>query len=224
MCCRLVVAPPMSSGPRQPAPLHLLRHEHHLVERRRDEPAQAHDVGVLVGRRLQDGVAVHHHPEVDDLVAVAPQHDGHDVLADVVHVPLHGGQHHLALGRGAGPPREPLALHERLQVGDRLLHDPRALDHLREEHLAGPEEVADHLHAVHQRPLDDVEGPGQGLPRLLRVGLDVVGDAVHEGVREPLVHRSLPPREVLGAGRPAALDGLREAHHALGGVGAAVER
>ena len=209
--------------PLQPALLHLLRHEHHLVERGRDEPAQAHDVGVLVGRRLQDGVAVHHHPEVDDLVAVAPQHDGHDVLADVVHVPLDGGQHHLALRGGRGAGGLPLALHERLEPGDRLLHDPRALHDLGQEHLAGAEEVADHLHAVHQRPLDDVQGPGQRLPRLLHVGLDVIGDAVHEGVREPFVHRSLPPGEVLGAGRPAPLDGLREPHHPLGGVGASVE-
>ena len=69
--------------PFEPALPHLLRHEHHLVERGRDEPAQAHDVRVLVDRGLQNRVAVRHHPEVDDLVAVAPQHHRHDVFADV---------------------------------------------------------------------------------------------------------------------------------------------
>jgi hypothetical protein len=34
---------------------------------------------------------------------------------------------------------------------DRLLHHPRRLHHLRQEHLAGAEEVADDVHAVHQR-------------------------------------------------------------------------
>ena len=42
----------------------------------------------------------HHHAEVGDLVAVAAQHDADDVLADVVDVALHGGDHHLALGGG----------------------------------------------------------------------------------------------------------------------------
>jgi hypothetical protein len=40
------------------------------------------------------------------------------------------------------------------QVRDRLLHHARRLDHLRQEHLAGAEEVADDVHAVHQRPFD----------------------------------------------------------------------
>ena len=52
-----------------------------------------------------------------------------------------------------------LRLHERQQVGDRLLHDAGALDHLRQEHLAGAEQVADDVHAVHQRAFDDLQRP-----------------------------------------------------------------
>ena len=38
----------------------------------------------VVERRLQDPIAGHHHAEVHDLVVVAAEHDGHDVLPDVV--------------------------------------------------------------------------------------------------------------------------------------------
>jgi hypothetical protein len=55
------------------------------------------------------------------------------------------------------------------QVGDRLLHDARRLDHLRQEHLAGAEQIADHVHAVHQRAFDDLQGGLiEFLARLLR--------------------------------------------------------
>jgi hypothetical protein len=48
----------------------------------------------------------HHHAEIDHLVIVALQHDADDVLADVVHVALDGGQHDLA--GGGRVPRRPL--------------------------------------------------------------------------------------------------------------------
>ena len=46
------------------------------------------------------------------------------------------------------------------QIGHRLLHHPCRLDDLRQEHLAGAEQVADDVHAVHQRAFDHVERPG----------------------------------------------------------------
>ena len=57
--------------------------------------------------------------------------------------------------------------------------------YLREEHLAGPEEVADDRHAGHERPLDDIEGPGVEagvLPGLLRVLHHPLVDPLHQGV------------------------------------------
>ena len=155
------------------AALHLLRDEDHLVERRRDEAAQADDVRVLVERGLQNAIAGHHHAQIDDLVAVAAQHDADDVLADIVHVALDGREHDLALAalllpllpflpflpsaaRLPAAPASPASMNG-CEVRDRLLHRPGALDHLRQEHLARAEQPADDLHAVHQRPLDHVE-------------------------------------------------------------------
>ena len=53
VCWRDVVAPPISSGSVEPAPLHLARDVDHLVERRRDQPREADDVGALLDARCR---------------------------------------------------------------------------------------------------------------------------------------------------------------------------
>ena len=135
-------------------PLHFGRHVAHLVERRRDQPGQTDDVGLLGARGLQNLRRRHHDAEIDDLVIVAREHDADDVLADVVHVALDRRHYDLAVGRALGrAARAPallfFLLHVRHQVSDRLLHHARRLHHLRQEHLSGAEQVADDVHAVH---------------------------------------------------------------------------
>ena len=189
VCWRLVVAPPISSGIVKPR---------RSISRATNTISSSDGVirplrpirsALLVDGGLQDPIGRHHDAEIDDLVVVAPENDADDVLADVVDVALHGGQDDLArrsTGR-AGPAL--LLLHVRQEVRDGLLHRAGALDDLRQEHLAGAEQVADDLHAVHQRPLDDVERPRQLQARLLDVLLDEVHDAVDERVSEPLFDR-----------------------------------
>ena len=205
----------------EPAPLHLLRHVHHLVERRRDEPGEPDEVAVLVHRGVEDLVGVDHDAEVDHLVVVAAEDDPDDVLADVVDVALDRREHELALR--ARLALDALGVHVGLEVGDGALHGARALHDLREEHLPGAEQVADDLHPAHERALDHVERPLRGLPRLLRVLLDEVHHPVDEGVRQPLLHVRLAPGEVDLALRRLAVHRRRELDHALGRVGPAVE-
>ena len=102
------------------------------------------------------------------------------------------GHHDAALGASF---RAPLFFHEGLEPGHGLFHDPGALDDLREEHLSFTEEVTDDLHAVHQRPLDDLQGPVEELARLLRVALNEVCDAVYQGVAQPFGDLLLAPGE-----------------------------
>ena len=102
-----------------------------------------------------------------------------------------------------------LGLHVGLEVGDRALHGARALHDLRQEHLPGPEEVADDLHAVHQRALDHVERPRRPLAGLLGVLLDEVDDAVDERVCEPVPDGRLAPGQVELPLRRAAGDRRR---------------
>ncbi len=175
---------------------------------------------------LQDLRRRRHHAEIDDLVIVALEHDADDVLADVVHVALHGRDNDLAMAQLSGrrPLRGLLLLHERHEIGNRLFHHARRLHHLRQKHLAGAEQIPDDVHAGHQRPLDDVERTGGRLTGKLDVLRNIVGDAVHERMREPLVDRPAPPFEFgfLGlAPRPPIAFGERK--QSLGRIAAAVE-
>ena len=77
--------------------LHLAGDVHHLVERGRDEAAEADDVGADFFCALEDFFGGDHDAEVDDLVVVAREDDADDVLADVVDVALDGREHDLAL-------------------------------------------------------------------------------------------------------------------------------
>ncbi len=201
--------------------LHLARDVRHLLEGRRDEAREAHGVDGALPRGLQDPVRRHHDAEVDHLVAVAREDDADDVLPDVVDVALDRREEDPALRRRR--PGGLVGLKKRLEIRDGALHDARALDDLRQEHLPGAEEVADDVHARHERALDDVERPGERLAGLLGVALDEVRDAVDEGVREALPDGPAPPRVGLRLGGACLLDGLGEREQPLGRVAPAVQ-
>mmetsp|Transcript_6459 Transcript_6459/g.26271 ORF Transcript_6459/g.26271 Transcript_6459/m.26271 type:complete len:202 (+) Transcript_6459:1338-1943(+) len=182
--------------------LHLLGNGDHLVQRRSDKAAEAQNVRVVLLARVEDGLARAHHAEVDHFPVVAAQHHRHDVLADVVHVTLDGGNHkgaHRVVGVGVNAlllGHQPLLLlHEGDQVRHGLLHHARRLDHLRQEHLARAEEVADGAHAVHERALDDVQRARvkAARARLLGVAHDKLVDALHKGVAQAVLHGLVTP-------------------------------
>src|SRR5690606_15337150 len=145
-----------------------------------------------------------------------------DVLADVVHVALHRGQQDLALGLDV------VALLACLDVGQQpghgLLHHPGAFDHLRQKHLATAEQVAHHVHAVHQRPFDHVDGLVVLQPRFLGVFLDVAGDALDQRVGDARLHIGIAPAQILEVlGIAAGGVVRRDLHQTVGAIGAAVE-
>src|SRR5207248_9765927 len=119
-------------------PLHLLRHVHHLIERRRDESRQADEIRLLAPGGLEDLLARHHDAEVDDLEVVTLKHYADDVLADVVDVALHRGHDDAPVG--AARSAVLALLDEGHEVRHRALHHARALHDLRQEHLAAAEE------------------------------------------------------------------------------------
>ncbi len=204
--------------------LHLGGDMLHLLEAGRDQARQADDVGALDARLREDVLARDHHAHVDDLEVVALEDDGDDVLADVVHVALDGGDDDPALGLDVAAGVLGgllLGLDVRQQVRHRLLHHARALDHLRQEHLALAEEVADDVHARHQRAFDDVQRPAAArldrAPGLLGVGDDELGDAVHQRVAEPLVDRAGAPGQARAVVLGRALGGLGDLDQAFAG-------
>ena len=201
--------------------LHLFRHMRHFIERGRDEAGEADEVHLFILCGLDNLRGRHHHAEIDDLIVVAREHHAHDVLADVVHVALHGGHEDLALGLGA---RRLLRLDERHEMGHGLLHDARALHHLRQEHLAGAEEIAHHVHAVHERAFDHLDRARELFSRLLRVPFDIFVDALHERVLDAFRDRRLAPGQILGLGLAAfARVPGRDLEQPFGGIGAAIQ-
>ena len=205
--------------------LHLRGDGAHLVERGRDETGETDNVCLLLARDLEDFRRRDHDTQIDDLVVVALENDTDDVLADIVDIALHGRHDDLAGSGLVGEARGLLlGLQKGLQVSNGLLHHARGLDDLRQEHLAGAEEIADDVHAGHQRTLDDMQRLRGSLPRLLRVGLDEIRDAMHERVLETLRDIALAPREIhflaLGA---IALEALRGFEQTVRSIRAAIE-
>ena len=128
------------------------------------EPAHPDGVGLVLlggGDHLVDADL---DAEVDDLVAVVGQDDVDQVLADVVHVALDGGQHHGALAALIG------LLHEGLEEGDGRLHRLGRLQDEGKLHLAGGEALADDLHALEQHVVDDGQRAHARVERLGQIG------------------------------------------------------
>ena len=71
----------------------VLRRDHHLLGRLHQQAGEPDGVGLVVAIRGDELFGRHLDPEVDHPVAVVGEDDLDQVLADVVHVALHGGQH-----------------------------------------------------------------------------------------------------------------------------------
>ena len=120
-------------------------------------------------------------------------------------------------------PCQPFLLHERLEVGHRPLHGAGALDDLRQEHLAGAEQVADDLHAVHQRPSMTSSGRGY-FWRASSTSCSMKSTTPCTSACDSRASTGAARQaSILFLLRPAALDGRRKLDQPLGGVGPAVE-
>ena len=169
----------------------------HFVQRRCNQAAQADDIDGLFARHPQYLIAVHHDAQVDDFEIIALQHDPHDILANIVHVAFYRRHEDFAVGVVAAGL---FLFDKRLQIRHGLFHHTGALDHLREEHLALTEQVAHHVHTIHQRALDDLDGARKTVPRLFGV-LDHEGvDSFYQRVFQPLGDILLAPAQILHPG------------------------
>ena len=147
-----------------------------------------------------------------------------------MHIALDSGDDDLALGLDVATGCFKLALfvfdigH---QVGHSRLHHTGALDDLGQKHLALAEQIADHIHAGHQRAFDHMQRPAalgrDRDPGFFGVQHDEIGDAVHQGVREPLVHIAGPPGQARAIVQGHAFGALGHLNQALTTVGAAIQ-
>ena len=170
---------------RDAADVHLLEVLAHDDRRLHEQPRHADRVDAVLLRSREDLVDGLLDAEVHDLVPVVAQDDVDEVLADVVHVALHGRDEHLALrGRRRAAGRGDV----RLEVRDRRLHRLRGLQHERELHAPVGEELPDGAHPGEQELVDDGERRVR-LERRVEVRLDAVGVAVDDAPLEPLLDR-----------------------------------
>ena len=105
-----------------------------------------------------------------------------------------------------------------------LLHYPGALDHLGQEHLAVTEQIADHVHASHQRTFDHFNGMAGVLTAGFRVVDNVTGNAFNQGMLQALLNGPLTPGKVFFFGLAAfAFELFGGFKQAIGGVIPAVQ-
>ena len=75
----------------------VLRRQHHLLGRFDQQSRQADGVRLLGAVRFDELLRQDLDAQIDDLETIVAQDDVHQILADVMHVALHGGQDDLAL-------------------------------------------------------------------------------------------------------------------------------
>ena len=109
-------------------------------------------------------------------------------------VAFHGRHDDLALALGIFVL---LGLNIREKMGHCLFHDAGRFNDLRQEHFARPEQIADNVHAVHQRTFDNFNRPSarllDGKPRLFGVVHNMRIDPFDQRMLKPLCHRPATP-------------------------------
>src|SRR5262249_37751720 len=105
-------------GKFQLLPLQVLDHVFHFQGGLDQQAAETDCVGFVVLGGFYDVVARLLDTEVDDAKTVVGKNDVNEVFADIVDIPLDGGQNDCAL-LGTG-----FLLHFGLKIGHRLFHNP----------------------------------------------------------------------------------------------------
>mmetsp|Transcript_20025 Transcript_20025/g.34459 ORF Transcript_20025/g.34459 Transcript_20025/m.34459 type:complete len:299 (+) Transcript_20025:725-1621(+) len=65
----------------------------HFIQRRGNQTGKTHNIRLVLDARLQNLVGRTHNTQVDDSIIVAAQHDGHNILSNVVHIALDRRNH-----------------------------------------------------------------------------------------------------------------------------------
>ena len=87
---------------------------------------------------------------------------------------------------------------KRLKVGHRLFHYTGGFHHLRQEHFAFAEQIADHVHAVHQRAFNHFNRARSLLAGFFGILLDKLGNAFDQRVFQTFIHFPRAPLRLLG--------------------------
>ena len=85
---------------------------------------------------------------------------------------------------------------ERDQIGHCLFHHTGRFHDLRQEHLTGAKQVTNDVHAIHQGAFDDVKGALGLLAGFFGIFFGELGNAVDQGMGQPLINRFFAPFKI----------------------------
>jgi hypothetical protein len=160
--------------------MQLVDDDGHLLARRDEQRRQADRGRIELPCLVDDGLHRHLLAEIEHGVAVVREDRLDQVLADVVHVAEHRGEHDAPLGHiGA-------LLEVALELRDGLLHDLGALQHERQDELTRTELVTDLLHGRQQHGIEHGHRVLM-LDRLIDEALDTRGLAMQDLMMQPLL-------------------------------------
>ena len=175
----------------------------HLLQRRRNQSAHAHETRIQFACLLQYQFVGYHHAQIVHLEVVARQHDAHDILSNVVHITVGSSQHHdiaFCLRSFATSfckrfsHTHVLPFQLRFQHLHRLAHHLRRLHHLRQKHLTFAEEPAHMFHRLHQRLLNHRHRVvAVGMQRLHDVFPKIAAVALAQCVLQSFLNAALSP-------------------------------
>ena len=154
--------------------LHFFAQGNHLIQRGGNKSRQANNIDVFLFGGLQYFLGGHHNPQVNHLVVIALQHHADNIFANIVHITLNRSHQNLTIGAGR---LVFFRFNIGLQIGHRLFHYPGRFHHLGQEHFARAKQVANNIHAVHQRTLNHMQGAFSLLAGFLGVLFNKGGDA-----------------------------------------------
>ena len=116
------------------------------------------------------------------------------------------------------------ALDERHQMRHGLLHDARTLHYLRQEHLAGAKQIADDVHAVHQRAFDHLDRVIRCKPRRFGVFGNEFIQTLDQRMLQTLGDRPGAPFQIHYLfGSTVALESAGDIQQALGGINTPIQ-
>ena len=152
-----------------------------------------------------------------NLETIAGQHNGCDILSNVMYVTLHGGNHHDRL-RGSclilQPGRGFISLfHIWLEDSHGIPHHLCGFYDLGQEHLALAEQVSDLLHCVHERALDYIHGFPQFPESFHHIFFQSLRAAFQNGARKPFFHCKILTVSILSTGLRHFLSRILLSHY-----------
>ena len=179
---------------------------HHLIQRRRNQPAQSDDVCIVFNRLIKDFVGSNHHTKVYDIVSIATQYNTHNIFSDIMYITFYSSKQNLSRSRGLllG------SLNEGGENSHTFFHDSGTFHHLWQEHFSNTKQISHNVHSIHQGTFNNIQWTGVRLSCLFSIRINVFSNAIDQGMFQTFFNGVVPPGFVSFLHFSFGLDGFRK--------------